>query len=367
MIYIISKRGLFSSIVMDGVYEVEDILASCCEAEILVPKSRKITKLIHTAKLPKQEVINRIIGKTVGNFQKVNYTLFNDSKILLLFCLNGADLSILESIPEWRKKFDIVAAFICDAWIIKNNYPKYTSQLDHLFVPMPEIMDDLEKKLGVSVSLIPFAADVLGHGGAGGNRPYDLVSFGRTPSNYNDAFLEKFNYPISSRIYYRFRPRAEVMYPEKSYEERLDKQDLNKFFEQLKKGNLCLCFDGQHTTEVRKFPHPFVTQRWFYAAATGCGIIGKAPKNNLLKELFDWEDATIELPDDPQEAVELTEALLKDSSRLEAISKRNYYESLKSHDWRHRLRDMFNIMGVSLPPGLVAQLQLLKTLESQVF
>ena len=38
--------------------------------------------------------------------------------------------------------------------------------------------------------------------------------------------------------------------------------------------------------------------------------------------------------------------------RLENISRCNYFYAVKRHEWRYRLREMFEVLGLKLPVGL---------------
>lgn len=232
---------------------------------------------------------------------------------------------MLSSIPGWREKFDIVAAYIFDAWDFPI-YPKYTRNLDRLFVAMPELIDDLQKYFGIPVSLVPFGADILTHGSGELNRPFDLVSYGRIPEQYHRAFSNTFNTPGSGRIYYRSTFRPVEIFPKKSYENRRDREDRMLLFKILRRTKIALAFDTMYPG-MRQFPYSFVTLRWFECGGAGCAILGKRPTAPVADELLCWEDATIELPDDAQASVEFIEELLQDKPRLEATHKRNYAEN----------------------------------------
>jgi hypothetical protein len=90
--------------------------------------------------------------------------------------------------------------------------------------------------------------------------------------------------------------------------------------------------------------------------------VGKRPQTPLYEELFPWENATIELPDDVETGIEFIEELLKNKPLLETIHKRNYLESLARNDWRHRLKQMFEILEIPLPQPLKADLEKLNQL-----
>jgi glycosyltransferase involved in cell wall biosynthesis len=97
--------------------------------------------------------------------------------------------------------------------------------------------------------------------------------------------------------------------------------------------------------------------RWFEAGASGCVIVGKRPSTPLVDDLLDWENSTIELPSDGEEAVEKIKELLKRPDRLGEISKRNYQQKLRRHDWRWRIKQMLELLKTPVPTKLNAQLQ----------
>lgn len=366
-IYLLSARGLWSSVSHDPLFELEDILLQTCDAQLLVTTARGVKQLLHNQ--PKNmatPLLEKIINRTVGNYNPINYSFPSSDRrnVLFIIGLNGADLYQLSSLPRWRKNFDLVVAYIFDAWDF-NIYPKYTHLLDHLFVPMPEIIEPLQKNFGIPVSLLPFGADVLTHGSDEFDRPFDLTSYGRIPEKYHRAFSQKFNNPDSKRIYYRSTPRPVEQFPKRPYEERRDREDVLFLFKILRKTKLALAFDTMYPG-MRRFPYSFVTLRWFECGGAGCAIIGKRPTTPLSKELLSWEDATIELPDDPQESTEFIENLLDDRQRLEAIHKRNYLENLTRHDWRLRIKSMLDQLNIPLPERLVDDLSKIKTLHTQL-
>jgi hypothetical protein len=258
---------------------------------------------------------------------------------------------LLSSIPKWRERFDVVIAYIFDSWepaIYSNN----VYHLDHLFVALPEIIDELKQSFGIPVSLIPFAADVLAQGSCQLKRSIDVTSFGRIPSHYDTVFSNKFNQPGSEQIYYKSTPRTEETFPKLPYEMRRDEPDTLLLFHILRHSKLTLAFDPLYPG-MRRFPYSFITLRWFYGTATGGAVVGKRPTTPLMDELMNWEDATIELPDDPQKSAKFINELLQDEVRLNSIYKRNYVESLARHDWRHRIQSMLEAVKIPLPQGLL--------------
>lgn len=193
-IYVLSARGLDSSVSWDTVFELEDLLVRTCDGQLLVPTARSVTQWAHEHPMYATELLKKAVRRTTGLYKLPDNSFQSQDrpKILLIIAISGADLTMLSSIPGWREKFDIVAAYIFDAWDFPI-YPKYTRNLDRLFVAMPELIDDLQKYFGIPVSLVPFGADILTHGSGELNRPFDLVSYGRIPEQYHRAFTNTFN------------------------------------------------------------------------------------------------------------------------------------------------------------------------------
>jgi hypothetical protein len=350
-IYVLSARQLISSVSLDPIFELEDILVQSCDATLLVPTAQMVTKQVHLYPEWANQFAKKVIRRTVGLYQPIDdLDLPDESNVLLIVVTHPGWLEMLSCIPRWRQRFDLVVAYVFDAWFLEW-YPQYTRWLDHLFVPMPEIIKSLKQYLGIPVSLLPFASDVLLHGSNNLDRAIDLVSYGRIPAAHNTAFAQTFNHPHSHQLYYRSTPRATTYFPDKPYAERREIEDTAQLYQILRKTKIALAYDTMYPG-MRLFPHPFVTLRWFQCGATGCAIAGKRPTTPLADELLNWEDATIELPDQPVACVGMLKDLLQDTTRLNTIHRRNYLENLARHDWRHRIKAVMGTLQIPVPPPL---------------
>ncbi|MFM9264402.1 glycosyltransferase [Tychonema sp. BBK16] len=354
-IFVLSSRALCSTVSWDPVFELENIIVRTCNAQLLMPSIRDVIPWSSRLTPIAERIIRKVVKSTTGFYNLPPLPELSDKpNILVLIGISGADLDLLSSIPKWRERFDVVIAYIFDSWE-PGIYSQNVYHLDHLFVALPEVIDELKRNFGIPVSLIPFAADVLGQGSCQIKRSIDLTSFGRIPSEYDRVFLNKFNQPGSEQIYFKSTPRNAEYFPSLPYEKRKDEQDTLMLFHILRHSKITLAFDTLYPG-MRPFPYSFITLRWFYGAATGGAVVGKRPTTYLMDELLNWEDATIELPDDPQKSVEFIDELLRDEVRLNSIYKRNYVESLARHDWRHRIQSMLETAKIPLPRGLQEEL-----------
>jgi hypothetical protein len=364
-IFVLSSRALGSSVFWDTVFELENIVVRTCNAQLLVPSARDVFQWSYTLYPLAGRIVRKAVKSTTGVYNLPLLPQLSDKpNVLLMIGISGSDLELLSSIPKWRERFDVVIAYIFDSWAAEI-YSKNVSHLDHLFVGIPEIIDELKQSFGIPVSLIPFAADVLVQGSGQLKRSIDLTSFGRIPSQYDTVFSNKFNQPGSEQIYYRSTPRTQELFPKLPYEMRRDEPDARLLFHILRHSKLTLAFDTLYPG-MRQFPYSIITLRWFYATATGCAVVGKRPTTPLMDELMNWEDATIELPDDPQKSVEFINELLQDEVRLNSIYKRNYVESLARHDWRHRIQSMLEAVKIPLPQGLLEELSQIKMIHEKM-
>ena len=358
-IYVLSSRNLVSSVSTDPLYELEDLLVQTCNGRLLAPVLNRFSQWSEQKPFALRHYFDKILDRTTGHYEPVeNLDSSKEPNVLLIVSLEGASLRLLSSIPRWRQQFDIVSAYVYDAWGPKI-YPKFVSQLDRIFVPLPEVMETLHRELKVPISLLPFGADALGEGSSSPHRLVDLMSYGRIPKEDHAAFFNAFNYPGSDRLYYRSTPRSLERSPKALYAQRRDSEDTKLLYHFLRKTKVVLAYDTLHPG-MRQFPHSFVTLRWFQGGAAGCAIVGKRPVTPIANELLDWEDSTIELPDDPQASVACIQDLLQDAPRLRAIQQRNYLQTLSRHDWRLRIRDWLQELGVPLPQPLVEQLEAIK-------
>jgi hypothetical protein len=181
------------------------------------------------------------------------------------------------------------------------------------------------------------------------------LSYGRIPAHYRAAFSAAFNEPKSGRLFLRTEARTPVTFTRGPLDRRADHADFQLLYRLLRSSKASLCFDTLYPG-MRRFPHSFVTLRWFDAFATGCAVVGKRPVTPEADRLMPWRDSTLELPDDPHLAVEMLEALFDDTARLERIRLRNHYEALAHHDWRLRARGIFEDLSLALPSGLRGEL-----------
>ncbi len=354
-LYLISRRHLNSSVSWDPLFELENIIADTCDATILAPRARRVYQAVAPKSGRDVPVLRGIVRRTLGPYQACTLPPKKEPEACLSVVISNHGLDVVRAVPGWRERFDLALAYMFDAW---GDPTDHQTLFDRIYVPLPDAMGPWQRH-GVKTTLLPFGVDAYEEGGSGAERPIDLVSYGRIPRAFHQAFSKRWNRAASSVLFVRTAPRNIEIYPERSYHDRDDHADVSALYQLLRRSKASLCFDTAYPG-MRKFPFSFVTLRWFDALGTGCAVVGKRPTTPEADRLLPWTDSTVEIPDDPSAAVEMLEAFFADTARLERIRLRNYYEALTRHDWRLRIRDMLQEVGLDLPPRLRSQLDQLE-------
>lgn len=106
--------------------------------------------------------------------------------------------------------------------------------------------------------------------------------------------------------------------------------------------------------------------RYFEGAAAGAVLLGQAPANAWLEELFGWPDAVVRLPygsADPWAALAELEA---DLARQERIRRRNVIESLRRHDHVYRWAEVLRLAELPETPAMAARHRALRDLAASL-
>jgi hypothetical protein len=343
--YIVSQRQTRSTPAQGCLIEFEDVIAHCCQGRIITPRlnpPKLLTQNTYSVEIPPRRT--------------------QDKQILLIIDLelNGIP-QVLGNIPNWRSRFDIVCAYIFDAFIPKTEYDKpqwkrnlspfsrAIASLDHLFIPMTSNVKDFQELYNIPVSVIPMACDVRKFGRGDANRFIDVIGYGRQNPEHSRIFANVYNDPQSERMYYH-TDHMQIAKIHNFYEHR------SFFWKILSRSRIALAYDALKVDPNKRFPFSFVGQRWFESITAGCVIVGQKPTCPEMEELFFWEDATIELPENSWDIIPFTEALLADKKRLEAAYRRNVEKAISHHDWRHRLAQIHQCLKLPLPEILRKEL-----------
>jgi hypothetical protein len=336
LLYLLSSRQV-TQLPSNGVaVELEELLVRSCGARLMTAEQ-----------VPGQNALRLAAGTPPLEGAPAD-------RVLLVVALWTNLLGVLLALPDWRRQFGLVAGYVFDPWVSWEQWPGLAPrELDLFFVPDVRVAERYRSAHRVSATALAMGADVLRYGSGQGGRPLSVTAYGRQHPAYLQALEAAFNAPQSRRFLYLDTIAGAPMLTTRFTENR------RLVWKLLHRSACSLCFDPMVAPGNQGHVHPLLPLRYYEAAAAGAAIIGIHPQVPELEDGFSWPDATISLPATPAAAVPFVEALLDDTARLNAIHQRNFTEAWRRHDWRYRLRDLFQHLGLPLPPRLQQELALL--------
>ena len=108
-----------------------------------------------------------------------------------------------------------------------------------------------------------------------------------------------------------------------------------------------------------------ISARFYEGVAAGTAMIGEAPRTDEFQRQFDWPDAVIHLPFDSPDIADILADLNRDPARLQTVRARNVREAARRHDWLHRIRIVFDVLGLQPVDGMDARAERLDRIASQ--
>jgi hypothetical protein len=279
--------------------------------------------------------------------------------ILIVWALNIRDIvraRLLE--PVWDQ-FDHTVL-----WVLDTINPEYIrledlDRFDQIASICADMGADFETRTGKTVLYMPPHTDVLQFGTHDAFRPLDLMVIGRREEKlYNPIHLH-FNQRSVKRISADLRTRTKNF----SATPREECQILMNAYARSK---IAFCFEASNSHPRFRGYSP-LTERWAHAWASGCTVVGRKPTGRGADAQMDWPEATLELPETPDDSIAYLETLLEDTEGLERRRIRNVAEAAKRHDTRHRFQQLLTALDIAAPEKLEQGLNQLEQMSDKLF
>jgi|GEM_PF-1541150 hypothetical protein len=335
-------------------FSLESTLANVCAPTFIYPSFNANVPLLDHSKVPdgRGNFLLRCQHRLFKSWYQIEElpTLPQGQNVLLVVGLSPRFMLSIHALGPLLKQFDLCLGYILDGFDPHHLDSTLTDKFDHLFVIGSELAEDVQRIQGIPTSFLPLATHMLGQEINLRHRWIDIINYGRGNAEFNRLLQAHFSQPGSDRLYYHSTFSQGEVY------------DLGEHVSQLKnllnQAKISMCFEASSTPRFMGYSP--ILYRWFEAWAAGCTIVGKKPTGRGVADLMQWEDSAIDLPDAPSEWVPFLEDLLADEATLQRNAERNYHEALLQHDWRYRIRDMFNTVGLETPEILDEQIKLLR-------
>ncbi len=351
-VLLLSQRRIFDLVAFCLTYEFEDVFAAVTDAERIdatdlpaLEFSRRAYKLAHLV------TGSPGLARRLAPYPRNKVVLKGDFELFFPVFSNPFQLYALEMLPDWRQRCGKAACFVSELYA--ENLPGYLLELlsafDHVFVGLHHCVDGVARLTGRPCSYLPLATDVIRFAPPSPDqpRPIAVCNIGRRSSVTHQALLEQAE---QHRMFYYYDTVAASGSDLKQRTFRVDSPHEHRFMLATTLKHSRYFFANRSHVNNPEFTagRDEISARFYEGAAAGTVMIGEAPRTAEFGRQFDWPDAVIDVPFDCPEIGRILADLDRDPERLRTIARQNVRQAALRHDWLHRIRVVFDILG--LPP-----------------
>jgi hypothetical protein len=331
-------------------HSLEETLATTCQAQFIYPRwTYPISdKPVFETLDYRVSFLNRCRNRLLKSWYNLDAwpKLGPGPNVLLVAGICPNFLLSIFALGPVLDQFDVRVGYLLDGFDPHHlNQPPLT-KLDHLFVIDSDMADKVRSLYSIPVSWLPLGINTDAWGKYSTSRSIDVMGYGRIDEAVHERLQKHYNQPDSDRLYFHSTFSCSGVFNPKEH--------ITLQVKLLKRSKINLCFE---VSNIPRFcGRSPLLYRWLEGWAAGTAIVGTRPRDPGVEALINWPDSTLELPTDQDDWVPFLEALLDDEAKLAAISQRNYRECRLRHDWRYRLRDLFNTLNLPIPLTLEQEL-----------
>ena len=358
-----SARGFTKKAFQCSMYEAQDVLCETTDVDLvhMKPRARAGFEFCQRwqRRLLYRDISKRLVFANPG-LERVRITRNYD--LFVAVCQNYWDLLYLNTVEGWKDRCRTSVCWLDELWAVDIPHSQYwlhaLNQFDHVFLGCAGTVEALSAALGRPCHWIGAGVDALRfspypHPPA---RIVDVYSIGRGVKAIQEALqretAEKGMFYIHDTL-----DAAAV--------ETLDHRQHRQMYATVaKRSRYFTVAPGKVNVPEETGAQVEIGFRYYEGAAAGTVMIGQAPDCASFRERFNWPDAVIEIRPDGSDVIEILAQLNADPDRICEISRRNAAEALLRHDWLHRWKRIFEVVGMSPSSGMATRARQLAELAA---
>jgi hypothetical protein len=344
-----------------GLYEAQDVLAQTNDVHLidLQPawgfrfRERWQRSLLFRGVSP--------MASINPGLQRVRLT--QDYDLFIAVCQNFWDLLYINAIDGWKDRCRTSVCWLDEIWAAEipvcPDLLRVLHKFDHVFINTQSTVGPLSRFLNRQCHPLPTGIDTIRFSPFPNppDRSIDVYSIGRRWEGAHQALLRAVSERGLFYVYDSYRAMATM--------EPIDwKQHRDLFANMAKRSKFFIVSAAKMNLPEQTRGQVEIGYRYFEGAAAGAVMVGQTADCEAFRELFPWRDAVIEIQPDGSDTLDVLADLKSNPARVSAISQRNAVESLLRHDWVHRWRRMFELLGIKPSPGMAAREEHLKDLAN---
>lgn len=348
------------------VYEFVKVIAEVANADVIAPPAHAGSRVLDKAFEKISWQASRSFGMTRPP-RAMKTELEGNYDVFVFVGAIMDTLSELNALRGWRERSGLKIAYIVETWASalprQARYLKLLREFNYVFLLHRAAIPLVEHWTGVPCTFLPTAVDVpeATPYPAYPARTIDVFSMGRRSE---PTHLRLLDMAREGSFFYVYDSTRVADSPVQDWAQ-------HRFltFSKLKRSKFFVCYD--HVTAAAHKAadsqgEQVLPARLFEGAATGSVMIGSAPSIPEFAELFDWPDAVIQLPTNPDALPDFLRELASQKDRLARARAANMTAALRAHDWSHRWGTIIARAGLEASPALLARQQRLTALSAEV-
>ncbi len=342
-VLILSQRAAAPRVGFAHLYEFENLIGGWGETDILAPPSptiplrRTVNSMLHTVtRVPR--IANVLTPPKPAAWRpKKEYDLF------LAVLPTVATIFALRDLARIKENCLKTAAYVPEVWGHRMRADRHLldilKQFDTLYVSTRQGVGGLAELTGRPVHYLPYGIDALrfAPGPNGPVRSIDVLNLDRTAGKTHAALLSTAE--EKGLFYYADLGQAATT----------DNVDgARHMLSELMKRSRYVIADGARP-EGPEASGGDLSPRLFEAAAAGAVILGDVAKTSDRSDVFDWDDAIVDLGLDAEDVTGAFQAIESDPAREALIRRTGPVQALRRHDWAYRWQTIMGHAGLEVP------------------
>jgi hypothetical protein len=366
---LLSQRQIADVVAFCLAYEFEDVFAAVADAERIDATDRPALEFSRRAyKLARLTSGSPWLARQLVPYPRNKVILEREYELFFPIFTLGYELYSLAMIANWRQRCRKAACFISEVRL--DSFPKYLFELlsafDHVFVGSPQSVKEVARVTGRPCTYLPLAVDVLRFAPASVDQPraIDVCNIGRRSSVTHQALLDDAE---RRQGFYYYDTVVASGTDQKQRTFRVDSPHEHRrlLATLLKHSRYFIANRGYVNIPEFAATGDEISARFYEGAAAGTVMIGEAPRTEEFKQQFDWPDAVFQVPFDSPDIGRILADLNGDPERLRAVRRNNVREAARRHDWLHRIRVVFDTIGLAPTCKMQARAERLEQIASQ--
>lgn len=325
-------------------YEAQDVLCSCDSVDLIPIEA--------TRSLPRRErLLRRLMWYPSGRTAvRINpglreVRLQQTYEMFVAVCESWWDLLYINAVKGWEKQCRVSVLWLDELFVgMLRKYRHWLPSLnrfDCVCLGHLRSVEEASKILGRACHWVPPAVDVLRFAPRRLSqvRPIFALSVGRRHAGIHAA-LKQFS--EHRELLYMFDTLEGVSMVVSDPREHRE-----LYAAKLRNSRFLLVGPGMMGEPEAANEH-VIGARFFEGAAAGVVLIGERPLCLEYDILFDWPDSVFEIERGGTDTERVLDMLLADEGRIERASAAGVRECAARHDWVHRWRSIYEIVGLEV-------------------